>query len=98
MTHEQIKKEFLDSLSIQNDKIPPLYLSVVDEAVESVLHGTTNINGSAPKDTNERIYCIGQHLILSLKALEAMKEGIRSNPQLEQSSLTLTYRGQTYKI
>jgi hypothetical protein len=95
MSEQEIKEEFLSSLTIDRSLISPLYLAILDEAIEAIAKGTTKINGETPSNKEDRIYCIGLHFLTAQKALDATIEASKGLPV--NLPVTLTYRGKTYQ-
>ncbi|HSZ26246.1 MAG TPA: hypothetical protein VK766_11020 [Cytophagaceae bacterium] len=95
MTDQEIKEEFLTSLTIDQSLISPLYLSILDEAIETIVKGNTKINGKTPSTQEERIYCIGLHFTTAQKVLNETMQAVKE--QSLNLPVTLTYRGQTYQ-
>lgn len=91
-----MRARFMTSLGKENAAVlNKFHNEIIDEAIESILAGTSTIDGKAPQTTDEEFYLIASHFIAANANLEAVVKGIlQSDEGIE--TVTVNYRGEPF--
>lgn len=89
-----LKELFLTSSQFDSIvKENPLLLDILDENIESILEGKTSIEGLEPKSEEDYVKLMWYGMYCRAMALDLLKSSVPSD-----HSITLNYRGHSYKI
>ena len=91
-----LKDQFLEGLPKEvTDKLTPPFLALIDETIESVIDGSTTIDGKKASTDEEAINLINHGILARLKVFQ---ETISGAKKLDADSVTINYRGTTLKV
>ena len=94
-----MKEIFLSKLSDEiKSKLLPEHFDILDETIENIIEGRTNINGKAPATANEIFIVIGYSLVTGIQAFEGIKKAAVKllKESKEKTIVNINYRGKTY--
>lgn len=96
MDTKKLKDQFLSGLPKElTDKLTPPFLALIEETVESVIDGSTTIDGKKALTDEEAINLINHGILARLKVFQ---ETIAGAKKLDADSVTINYRGTTLKV
>lgn len=99
MEHTEIKNQFLERLPDEvTSKLLPEYIDILDESIENIINGKTNINGKTPTTDNEIFISLGYNLLTGIQAFEGLKKAVDKIlvDSKEKTIVNVNYRGKTY--
>jgi len=95
MEHELLKQQFISRVSDEiKSKLKPEYYALLDETIESVISGNSNIDGKTPETEDEYFLLIGYGLITRIQLFESLLEPLLKSP--EERVVNINYRGKTF--
>lgn len=95
MGHETLKQKFISRLNDEiKTKFKPEYYDLLDETIESVIEGKSNIDGKIPKTDDEYFITIGYGLITRIQLFESLLKPLLNDP--EKRIVNINYRGKSF--
>lgn len=95
MNKEQLKEKFLSQFEpLMTAKINPHLMGVIDENIESVLDGTTNIGGKKAETEEEIMQACNHGLIHRLGLYQGLMDGAKRFAN-KDTIVTVNYRNES---
>jgi len=96
MKSNELKTKFLSELSKEVvDKLTPPFLALIDETIESVIDGSTSIDGKKASNEAELLVLIRYGVIARAKVFQDI---IATTKQLNYDEAVINYRGTILKV
>lgn len=96
MDSKKLKEIFLTELSNEAvDKLTPPFMALIDEAIESVIDGSTTIDGKKAITETDAIIYIRHGVLARAKLLHELILGTKT---IDSDHLIINYRGTSLKV
>ena len=87
----ELKERFLTYLSTEYlDQLTPPIHAIIDEAIDSILDGSTIINGAVPKTEGEIMISISQGVKIRAKLLSTFVSKLEKNVKVNYRGVKIT--------
>ena len=91
-----LKEAFLTELSQEVvGKLTPPFFALIDETIESVVDGSTTIDGKRATTNAEAINLIRHGVLARTNAFHQMVSALKT---IDNANVTINYRGTTLKV
>lgn len=96
MDTKVLKEKFLSRLPREVvNKLTPPFLALIDETIESVVDGSTTIDGKKATNEEDALNLINYGVLARTKLFH---QTILASKELDAENVTINYRGTTLKV